>query len=346
MLSKWRLIVATSLFFLGMVFLAGDGSWLQNDNTAKADDPLANKKQQCDDAEERKPSLDDVLVSRIDFSLESSGAYEGFGELANAVRESLSNVPAKFEIVLVGPDLQMEGITKNQQIAKFDAKSGTVAELLTTMAIGMNPVRTVRDPSEQDQRVVWTVGPDPKDPDKKSSVVLITTRSTAKRKGYRLPAAFLPEAERMNRLIIRGTPLKVAPAAKPALDALKKPDAGWSKIISQQTLEDEIRKVKLALDKDIAIPVQFARGGYKSARRNFSELAVLFGIIHEYDGMIRWQYEANDAKQRFSRTARMCKVGSIQSLKRVKAASGGPDNAYCRRPTCQEGEGGGRSGLG
>jgi cytochrome c556 len=34
--------------------------------------------------------------------------------------------------------------------------------------------------------------------------------------------------------------------------------------------------------------------------------------------MIRWQNEANDVKQRFSRTAHNCKVGSIQSFNEAK----------------------------
>jgi hypothetical protein len=312
----WRLIVATSFFLLGVFGLAGDCTWVQTHNTASADDAPAEKERAADKTKERKSTLDDVLVSRIDFSVKSAGAQESFNALADAVRKSLPGAPEDFAIVLVGMDLQMEGITKNQQIRNIDAKRATVAEVLTEIATKMNPRTTVRDPTERNQMVVWTIGPNPRYLDKKRKVILITTRSAAKKKGYRLPAAFLPEAERRGRLIIRGTPLAAA-VAKEA-EPPKKREFKWSEIISRETLEDEVKKVKLALDKDVTRPATFSRGGYKSARRHFSELAVLFGIIHQYDKMIRWQFEANDASQRFARTAGNCKVGTIQSFNEAK----------------------------
>lgn len=279
MANLWRLMVTTIILLLGVLGWAGDCPWMQPHTTASADDASEKKTRAAEKTKERKPTLDDVLVSRIDFSVKSASAAASFDALTDAVRKSLPGVPEDFAIVIVGADLQMEGITKNQRIRNIDAKRATVAEVLTEIAIKMNPITTVRDPSEPNQKVVWTVAPNLRDLDKKRRVVLITTRSAAKKKGYRLPAAFLPEAERMGRLVIRGTPL--ASAAR-KLEPPKKHEFK-SEINSRETLEVEAKRVNLALDKHVTRPATFSRGGCKSARRNFRELVVLFGIIHQYD---------------------------------------------------------------
>jgi hypothetical protein len=54
-----------------------------------------------------------------------------------------------------------------------------------------NPVTTVTQPSELDQKLVWLIGPDPDDSNKR--IVLITTRDGAQRKEYELPAPFRPD---------------------------------------------------------------------------------------------------------------------------------------------------------
>ena len=50
-----------------------------------------------------------------------------------------------------------------------------------------NPVTTVKSPSEQDQKLLWVVAPDPDDASR--SVVLVTTRQVAARQ-YTLPSVF------------------------------------------------------------------------------------------------------------------------------------------------------------
>ncbi|MCH7729613.1 MAG: hypothetical protein IH991_24510, partial [Planctomycetes bacterium] len=89
---------------------------------------------------------------------------------------------------------------------------------------------------------------------------------------------------------------------------------GWSKIITRETIEDEVKRLKILIDKDVTTLEQFARGGYKKARRHFSELAALFAIIEQNDVMTRWMREAPDLKNRFARSARACKVGSRQAF--------------------------------
>jgi len=83
----------------------------------------------------------------------------------------------------------------------------------------------------------------------------------------------------------------------------------WSKIISAATIEDEIKAIKLDTDKTVTTPTDFAGRGYKVVRREFSIAAVLFAIINEYDGDVRWKKSAAAARNVFARTASNAKAG-------------------------------------
>lgn len=84
----------------------------------------------------------------------------------------------------------------------------------------------------------------------------------------------------------------------------------WSKIISAATIEDEVKAIKLAAEKNITTPQDFAGRGYKEVRRDFSVLALLFAIINEYDGDVRFKKDAAAARDMFARTASNAKAGN------------------------------------
>ena len=92
----------------------------------------------------------------------------------------------------------------------------------------------------------------------------------------------------------------------------------WSKIISATTIEDEVKSIKLSIDRDITTPGDFAGKGYKLARRHFTMLAVMFAIAGEYDGQVRWKDDAPAAREMFARTAANCKVGTPQVFNEAK----------------------------
>lgn len=94
--------------------------------------------------------------------------------------------------------------------------------------------------------------------------------------------------------------------------------AGWSAIISAAALEDEIKAVKLLVDADVTTPSDYAGKGYKAGRRDFSMLAMLFGIAGEYDGDVRWKKDAPAARDVFARTAANSKVGTQQVFNEAK----------------------------
>jgi hypothetical protein len=86
--------------------------------------------------------------------------------------------------------------------------------------------------------------------------------------------------------------------------------SGWAAIISPTALEDEIKAQKLMADANVTTPSEFAGSGYKNARRDFTVAAMVFGIIGEYDGDVRWKKEAPTERDVFARTAANAKVGT------------------------------------
>lgn len=102
-------------------------------------------------------------------------------------------------------------------------------------------------------------------------------------------------------------------------------DSGWSKIVSSTTIEDEVKAIKLSVDKDVTTPTEFAGKGYKEVRRSFTILAMLFGIISEYDSDVRWKTDAPTARELFARTAANAKVGTQQVYNESKLRKGDLD---------------------
>lgn len=94
--------------------------------------------------------------------------------------------------------------------------------------------------------------------------------------------------------------------------------SGWAAVISAATLEDIIKKMKTQVDAGVTTPSDFAGKGYKAARRDFSVLAMTFGIIGEYDGDVRWKKDAPVARDAFKQTAANSKVGTTGVFNEAK----------------------------
>lgn len=98
--------------------------------------------------------------------------------------------------------------------------------------------------------------------------------------------------------------------------------SGWSAVISGQTIEDEVKELKKLIDLEVTTPSDYAGKGYKVARRDFSMLAMLFGIAGEFDGEVRWKKESPAARDVFARTAANSKVGTSQVFQEAKLRKG------------------------
>jgi eukaryotic-like serine/threonine-protein kinase len=133
-------------------------------------------------------TMEELLEHKISISFPQQALDFSMQEVANEVRDALPDLPFPFEIKLMGKDLEMNGITQNQQIRDFEARDKPVKEVLTMMVMKANPIQTVKSPNEEDQKLIWVVGPDPEEPSKQ--IILITTRDAAAAKEYNLPEAF------------------------------------------------------------------------------------------------------------------------------------------------------------
>lgn len=92
----------------------------------------------------------------------------------------------------------------------------------------------------------------------------------------------------------------------------------WSKLIEPDTVEDEIKTLQKQFSETVTTPAPFKGGGAKIARRQLTELAVLFAIIAEYDGDIRWKKDAVNMRELTGRTGMNCKVGTDASFNEAK----------------------------
>jgi len=98
--------------------------------------------------------------------------------------------------------------------------------------------------------------------------------------------------------------------------------SGWAKLISPTSLEDEIKRVKLQFDQTVSTPGAFKSGGYQDARLQLSILSVMFAVISDYSGDVRWKNHAATARDLISRTAFNCKAGSTQVYNEAKLRKG------------------------
>jgi hypothetical protein len=112
-------------------------------------------------------------------------------DLAADVKDLAKGAPFEFEIKIIGPDLEKDGITRNQTVRDFDQKDKPVSDILTALVMKANPITTVKDPSEADQKLIWVIAADPDNAARK--IILITTRAAAAANKYTLPAPFVPK---------------------------------------------------------------------------------------------------------------------------------------------------------
>ena len=95
--------------------------------------------------------------------------------------------------------------------------------------------------------------------------------------------------------------------------------ARWSSIIDAETLQAEVKRLHINLNTNLARPAKFKGGGNLQCQRDFSVLAVVFEIIHDFDKDIRWKSSALGM--------------AVQSLRASEACSTGTDDSYA---TAQE----------
>lgn len=133
-------------------------------------------------------SLEEYLSRKIRLSFDQEPietALRLVGDEANA------NLPAdtpSLRFALDGGAFERAGITRNQQLKDFKHIDLPLRDALTAIAKRGNPVTTVKDTHEEDQRLIWVVRDDPEEAGKQ--MVSLTTRAEAAAKNIPLPIEF------------------------------------------------------------------------------------------------------------------------------------------------------------
>lgn len=113
---------------------------------------------------------------------------------------------------------------------------------------------------------------------------------------------------------------KVGPTGSPSGSPASQGTAsssGWSKIISAESVEAEVKSIASQLQEDVSRPSLFAAGGNVKCRTHFSILALMFAIAGEYDGEIKWKSDAPAVRDAMAQTAANCKTNTEQVFKEV-----------------------------
>jgi cytochrome c556 len=102
---------------------------------------------------------------------------------------------------------------------------------------------------------------------------------------------------------------------------------GWSERISEEALAAEIKRSVNALAAPLSSPSRFKSGGALECRRQFSVLAVLYGITEQYDRPLRLQRDAPQLRQSLARAARNAKTAGDQSFAESQACKADLDDS-------------------
>ncbi len=91
----------------------------------------------------------------------------------------------------------------------------------------------------------------------------------------------------------------------------------WSKLISAETLVDEIKSYQPLLAEKVKTPGIF-KSSNQDARRYFSVLATMFAITAQYDGEVRWKSQAAAAREIFAKAGYNAKAGDDRTFNESK----------------------------
>jgi len=121
-----------------------------------------------------------------------------------------------------------------------------------------------------------------------------------------------------------GTP-STTPMPMPTVTAPVGPastaEAEWATLIAGEAIESEIKALNTATQLHVKAKGTFSANGYKKARVNFSVGSVMFGIIAQYSGEVRWKEQAPAMRDVLGNAAAACKDSNDSAFKKAKEDS-------------------------
>jgi len=93
--------------------------------------------------------------------------------------------------------------------------------------------------------------------------------------------------------------------------------SAWSQVIDGETLGTEVKRIVARMHAPLASAVRFKADGFKQCHADFSQLAVLFGVIGQYDGDVRWRDHAPALRDACAQASRDCRTGTEATFARA-----------------------------
>lgn len=172
-------------------------SWIALQDYATQSSPVAIASSPAEDDSAPVPmelepvDIEAYLSQPIRLSFDQEPIEVALQMVADEANAKLPAGAAPLRFALDGAAFGKAGITRNQQLSDFRVEQQSVRDALTEIAKRGNPVTTVTDLRQADQRLLWVVAPDP-DSTSSASMISLTTRAAATESGYDLPTEFAP----------------------------------------------------------------------------------------------------------------------------------------------------------
>jgi hypothetical protein len=162
-------------------------SWMALQNL-KSDSGSANSGSRITPAVAAQKSIEEILDTNVSISFAQESLESALQLIATEVSDSLLG-GKPISMAINGSAFQKEGITRNQQIRDFAKPGVPLRSILMDLVRRANPVTTVKEPTEKDQKVVWIILDDPESILKKK--IELTTRRWVEENKATLPKEFV-----------------------------------------------------------------------------------------------------------------------------------------------------------
>ncbi len=133
-------------------------------------------------------TVEQMLDRPMSVSFDQESLEFALEAIVQAFKESLPAGSTMPPARIIGGDLQLMGITQNQQVRDFAKTNLPLRTVLTDLVLGANSDKSAVGPSDPKQTLIWVVADDRSRPGQKE--ILITTRQAALSKQYELPSEF------------------------------------------------------------------------------------------------------------------------------------------------------------
>ena len=129
-------------------------------------------------------SIEELLNRKMSVTFEQESLEFAIDNIVTAFERDLPSGSKLPNIRIIGGDLQLMGITQNQQVRNFKQENVPLRQVLTQLLRLANPDKTATGPKDEKQSLIWVV-----EDDGGKKEILVTTRNSAKDK-YEVPPEF------------------------------------------------------------------------------------------------------------------------------------------------------------